>query len=698
MPDASTPARLWTLLRALISARLLWRIAFIIYAFVLLGLTLWPNLNVPGPVPRTDLYAHFAAFGLFTVLLTLTRWLGPIGSLEALLLTFIFASGFAVIDEAAQSHPYFRRQSVPDDLAANMGGIALGLIATVALRFLAPLHARKRHITDENNRTDFITHARTFLLLTLTSRVFGLARDAVFAAVFGASAIASAFFTAFLIPNIFRRLFGEGALTAAFLPRYTQLREDDPVAADRFASLTVIVALCALCALAALGELGLFLALRTIDTPGPIGGTGNAAGVVTMTMIMLPFMPLVCGTAVLGAMLQTQGRFAPTAAAPIILNICMISALAASAWIFGLGHPRNLPRVAAWLAVGVTGAGALQLLWCFLELRGRVRWTTDLRPAISELTGLGKRMLPVILGLGAAQLGLLIDAVIAGWPVLIGPTIAGHPYPLDTGSASILYYAQRLYQLPLGVFAIAIATAVFPELSRHTKDPLRFGDTLRRSLRTTLFIGIPAAIGLILVRYELVRTIYGGAPGRYVTTGKAFMEADAQRVARTLFAYAPAVVAIGATHVFTRAFYAQGYMRTPMFVGIATITGNIVLSLILMWPLREQGVALASAIFALLQVVALAILLRKHAAAQGWHLTDAGLLRSLGLSVGLALLMAPAAIGAMVLIRPHVSDTRPGHALILAGGVIAGGTLYAALSRLLRRPELGWLLARKTAP
>lgn len=695
MPHRPITARIRSLLRATIGAHRFWRIVFVFYTLLVLGATLWPNMQVPGPV-RSDLAAHLVALGIFTIVLGLTRWFGPIGSLEALLLTFICASGFSIMDEAAQSHPYFRRTSVPDDLAANLLGVALGLLATIALRFLGPTHARTRRASGE--RADFVRHARTFLLLTLTSRIFGLARDAVFAAVFGASAIASAFFTAFLIPNVFRRLFGEGALAAAFIPRYTQLREEDPAAADRFASITVVVALTLLCALTALGELGLWFALRASDHAGPMGGTGDARGVITMTMIMLPFMPLVCGTAILGGMLQTLGRFGPTAGAPIILNTCMISALAASAWIFGLGHPKNLPRVAAWLSVGVTLAGALQLAWCFLALRGRVRWSRDLRPALGELRGLGARMLPVVIGLGTAQIGLLIDAAIAGWPVLVGETIAGHPYPLDTGSASILYYAQRLYQLPLGVFAIAIATAVFPELSRLVNDGPRFGETLRRGLRTTLFIGIPAAVGLILVRQELVTTIYGGASKSQGWTGRAFLEADAQRVARTLLAYAPAVFAAGATHVFTRAFYAHHQTRTPMWVGIGAVIANIALSLALMWNLREQGVALASSICAIAQAILLALLIARRAARDGWRLGDRPLLRSVALSVLGAALMAPAALGAMALLRPTLPDTRPAHALALGAGVAAGAGAYLAWSLLLRRPELRWVLGRSTAP
>ncbi|MCA9292494.1 MAG: murein biosynthesis integral membrane protein MurJ [Phycisphaerales bacterium] len=692
MPETPITERIRSILRALIGARRLWRVCFVLYTILVLCLTLWPNLQVPGPV-RTDLVAHFTAFGTFTIVLGLTRWFGPIGSLEALLLTFICASGFSIVDEAAQSHPYFRRTCVPDDLIANLGGVALGLVATVVLRLLGPAGARtRRNIEVDEDRPDFVKHARTFLLLTLASRVFGLTRDAVFAAVFGASAIASAFFTAFLIPNVFRRLFGEGALAAAFIPRYTQLREEDPGAADRFASITVIVSLSFLCAVAALGELGLWIALRAVDQDGPMGGTGDARGVITMTMIMLPFMPLVCGTAVLGGMLQTLGRFGPTAGAPIILNTCMISALAASAWIFGLGHPKNLPRVAAWLSVGVTLAGALQLLWCVLALRGNVRWTRDVRPALGELRGLGMRMLPVVIGLGTAQIGLLIDATIAGWPVLVGDTIAGRPYPLDTGSASILYYAQRLYQLPLGVFAIAIATAVFPELSRLVNDGPRFGETLRKGLRTTLFIGIPAAVGLIIVREELVTTIYGGASASQGWTGRAFVEADAQRVARTLLAYAPAVFAAGATHVFTRAFYAHHQTRTPMWVGIGAVVGNVVLSLALMWSLREQGVALASSICAIVQACVLALLISKRAARDGWRIGDPGLYRSIALTVVGAALMAPTAFGAMALVRRVASDGRPGQALVLGAGVAAGAGTYLVWCLVLRRPEVAWLL------
>ena len=531
----------------------------------------------------------------------------------------------------------------------------------------------------------FVGHARTVMALTLTSRVSGLLRDAVTSRVFGASPLWSAFLTAFVVPNLFRRLFGEGALSASFIPPYARLSESDPAQADRFASLTVLVFGAALAGVVLLIELPLVVVLLLADLPELPRWT------LTFLAVMLPYAPLVCQTAMLGGMLQTRGRFAPHASAPIILNVLM-TAGASGAWL--AGWP------AEWTALTVAGAvltaGVLQAAWCGIALRGLARWRRDVSAAAGELRSMLAKMLPVVLGMGALQIGTLIDGLLAGWPVLVGPTIpfsGGEPYPLDGSAKSVLFFADRLYQFPLGVFGIAVATAVFPALSRMAGDPAGFAATLSRGLRTSLFIGVPAAVGLALVARPLAATVYGGGA----------FDADAlDRTAAALLCYAPAVWAMSLTHVLNRAFFAAGDTRTPMRVGIATVGANITLNVVLMFPLAERGLALATATAAIGQTAALLVLARRRlpGGVGGMGSVGGGALWSVGLAAAMAgaillarlLITGPATItadadGAPVLVWS-------GFAVDLARDVAAGVLAYGGLAAAARRPELRWLLTR----
>lgn len=528
--------------------------------------------------------------------------------------------------------------------------------------------------TDEAaDRPAFVGHARTVMVLTLASRIFGLVRDAICSRIFGAGAVWSAFATALIIPNVFRRLFGEGALSAAFIPEYTQLLKHDETAAHRLASLITAALLVLLGAITIAGEIGLALLLRT-----PIAETGG--DVITFTMIMLPYMPAVCITALLGGMLQVHGRFIPFAAAPIILNVCMITA--ALAWAYGIGaEPRD---TAVAISIAVVIAGIIQAAWCLWDLRTTAIWTRTVTGAGAGARRMLRRMGPVIIGMGTLQLSTLADGLIAGWPVTFGPTIAGIAYPLDTAAASALYYAQRLYQFPLGVFGIAVATAVFPALARAADDHGEYAVTLQRGIRLSLFIGVPATIGLWLVRHDLTTTIYAGGQ---------FGAADTRRVADVLAAYAPAVWAYSLTHVLTRAFYARGETVPPMRIGVATVAGNLAISIPLIWILRsETGLAWGTSIAAMGQTIALAWLLARR---QPSPLLGPAGRRSIGVTLASTVVMAGtvAAIQAMWPATPEAGWSAA--AARLAVTTAAGAAVYGAAALLLRRPEMRWLLARR---
>ncbi|MFG0260022.1 MAG: murein biosynthesis integral membrane protein MurJ, partial [Phycisphaerales bacterium JB041] len=472
---------------------------------------------------------------------------------------------------------------------------------------------------------------RTVSGLTLISRFAGLGRDLVHARLFGDSAIGSAFMAAWAIPNLFRRLFGEGALAAAFIPEYAQLRASaereggDGAAAEQFATLTISVLTLVTGGLLIVGELLLLALLLMSDGADPHRDLS-----FRLIMVMLPFMPLVCVAAILGGVLQTHRRFGPTAAAPIVLNLLVIAA----ALPFLLSGSPDRVAAAYWIGAAAVVAGVLQVAWALLALRPLVRWRRGIADAAAPMRRLLRRFLPVVIGMGTIQLNAFFDTLIAMWPVWVGPTIAGVAYPLDSSSNAILAFTQRLYQFPLGVFGIAVATAIFPLLARHAGEPHHFLTTLRRGLRLSFFIGLPASVGLLLVRHDLTTVMYGGG-------GSAFSESGTARAAAVLLGYAPAVWAYSLNHVVTRAFYASGDTRTPMRIALWMVAVNLCCNCLFIWELGEAGLAWSTSISAVLQFVLLT-----RAARRLTHQPslDRATLNALALTLGSTLVMAVAVV------------------------------------------------------
>jgi putative peptidoglycan lipid II flippase len=521
----------------------------------------------------------------------------------------------------------------------------------------------------------FHRHARTVTLLTLVSRLTGLARDAALSRAFGAGGVADAFFFAFMIPNLFRRLFGEGALSAAFLPAFARLDQSDPENARRLATLVVGGTTAVLSAIVLIGE----AALLAVDRFGP--GTSLAW---RLAMIMLPYTPLVCLVAVAGAMLQVRGRFGPTAAAPVILNGCILAATIGGALLFapdGDG-PATGAHVSV-VAASVLVAGVVQVAWTLAAL-GRGAWgTRDLGAARDAARGVGAQVLPMIVGLGAFQLNTFLDGVIASYPAIAGPTILGRPYPLDIGAMAAISYATRLYQFPLGVFGIAVATAIFPALARMTDDAAGFAETLRRGLRIVVFIGLPASAGLILVREPLAAAILQGGD---------FTSDDSRRVGFVLLGYAPGVWAYSMMHVLTRALYARGDARSPVRVALAVLGLNLALNCTLIWtPLREAGLAWSTATCAIVQAVALTAILRRRI---GPFLTRAVAASWARTIVATAIMIAVVLVAARLL--PADGATWSRSALVLAVLTAAGAGAYGAAALVMRMPELRWSLGAET--
>lgn len=512
---------------------------------------------------------------------------------------------------------------------------------------------------------------RVVFSFTLVSRFAGLAREILTARVLGDTLVGSSFAAAFLIPNLFRRLFGEGALTAAFLPEYTRLSKDDPELSRRLASL--VIALLTLVT----GVLTLLIAgLLTLTLAGG-WAPAEAELSIRLTILMIPMMPMVCITAILGGMLQSHGRFGPPAAAPLLLNAFMIAAAASHF----LRQDASAEGTAYVVAGAALGASVAQIIWSLVSLRPHVRWT-------GVFAGVGQagrtvltRFVPVVIGLGALQLSTVVDQVIAMWPTWVGPTMFGQPVPLDEASNSILSAASRFYQFPLGVFGLAVATAVFPLLNRTAGDPDAFVAMLRRGIRLSLVIGVPASVGLVLVADDLTRVMLSGGE-------HAFSDEGTRRAAWVLVGFAPAVWAYSLNNVVTRAFYAKGDTGTPMRVSLAAVTMAVGLNFTLIWWFREAGLAWATSISATMQCVVLMVLFaRRHG-----PIIDPATLR------GAANILVCSGVMAALLLGLRATLPTPqgwsGHALRLGLMVPAGGIAFLVAAMVLRLPELRWLVQR----
>jgi putative peptidoglycan lipid II flippase len=539
-----------------------------------------------------------------------------------------------------------------------------------------------------------VGHAVLVSLLTVLSRITGLLRDAVLAAVFGMGVITDAFFLGFLVPNLFRRLFGEGALSAAFIPVYSDRLRKDRLSAQRLASLCLAIMLVVLGTITLIGEASLaWLAANVSD---------DTALAIRLTMIMLPYMPLICLVAVIGGMLQVHGRFGPPAAVPIVMNLTLI----AGAFLATVDLYRDaaLRHCIVVVAACVLVAGMIQLAWQVLAVLEVETFTACFAGAGTAMHQVVRAMLPMMVGLAVFQINAFLDSLIA-WglspaapaaiPLGMSPETGETPmlnffgaqirYPLRTGSVAALHWSQRLYQFPLGVFGIAIATAIYPALVRaappFARADGRFEQILRQGLRLAVFIGLPASVGLLLVRLPLTRLVYEHGH---------FTPKDVHRVAQILAGYGCAVWAYSMTHVLTRAFYAVKDTVTPMKISVLMVGLNLLLNLILIWYLGAAGLAWSTAICAVVQVIILVRAVAGHVA----HPVDADVWRAWGRSVCLTGVMA-GALGVLTLwIKP--ADLDPiASGIVLLIMVALGAAVYLGGAWFVGADELKWLSRAK---
>jgi len=465
-----------------------------------------------------------------------------------------------------------------------------------------------------------ISGARITSLGTLVSRVLGMLRDMATAALFGMSrgGVMDAFVIALRLPNTFRRLFGEGALAASYLPVLAAEWEKSPAYAWRLASAMFVWLGAALAGLLAILVAGCALVwLMWPETPG----MGLLVG---LTAVMLPYMPLICLAAQVAATLHVRSRFAVPALAPALLNVC---------WLFGVWVLAPLvsdPHAQAYVvAVCVLAAGVLQLGVQLAVLpRLGFRFEYDWAASRSAALQIVRAWLPMTLGLAITQVNTLLDSLIA-WGLAAGPEgpdriawLGAVRYPLSQGAAASIYYGERLYEFPLALVGIAVATAIYPLLSRHAArgDRAALGGDLTLGLRTVLFWGVPATAGLLMLAEPLARLLYQHGH---------FTAEDTARAARVIACYAAGVWAYCASPVIVRAYYALGDRATPVKVGAGMVGLNLLLNLSLVWPLAEAGLAVSTAVSGSVQLGLLLVLFSRHRTALDWRWLAAGAGRTL---------------------------------------------------------------------
>ena len=539
----------------------------------------------------------------------------------------------------------------------------------------------------------FLKHFRTVSGLTVLSRVAGLARDAALAHVLGAGWVMDAYAMAFRIPNLLRQLLGEGALTAAFVPVFTDyLEKGGRRAASRFMSLMIVMLVAALAALMLAAD-GLFLVLRHLSDPGTKWHL-----IFGLAAVLFPFALFVCLVALLQAALNCCRHFAMPAVAPILLNLFIIAgALAAGLWV------TDDPIAQAYVIAGailVAGIAEIAIQVPVLKRVGLVfRPVWDVRDAGLRhvLTLLG----PVVVAVGIIQINVFMDSLLAN---LLSPNVAADapagapvpdafdlgpwriPYPMKTGAASVLYYGPLIYQFPLGVFGIALATVIFPVLTRYAvrKDLAGMARTASHALRLTLFIGLPAGLGVILVCKPLILLVFHH--GR-------FAEAD-DAVGRTAWVaslYALGLWSYSANHILTRAFYAMEQITTPRRIAVMAAGLNFACNLILVWPMAEGGLALSTVIAAVFQTGVLSLLLNRQCAHLEWRSVAASALRTLLAAVVMGAVVWAAVYRAAPLLAPQ---GRWLYIIQLVSGIGVGGAVFFLAARLLGMSELGDLLTR----
>jgi len=495
---------------------------------------------------------------------------------------------------------------------------------------------------------------------TFGSRVLGYIRDMVTAFFFGTGNAADAFFLAFTIPNLLRRLFAEGTLTVSFVPVFTEYHETrGPQEARVVASVTMTALSIVLLGVVLLG-IYFSPEIVAVMAPGFLDDPEKYQLTVHLARIMFPYIFFISLSALSMGILNSLGHFLAPASAPIFLNIAMIGAM------FFLCPAFETPING--LAVGVIIGGVLQLIiqGPALVRRGMIP-KIDFNFSHPAVKSILRLILPAVFGASIYQINVVVIRLLASL--------------LPVGSISYLYYADRLTQFPLGIFAVALGTAVLPSMSKMAArgDMERLKATFTDALALTLYITVPAAVGLIVLREPIMSLLFFRGEFDYVSVLKS---ADA------LFFFSLGLPAVSAVRVMSNAFYARQDTATPVKVGALAMIMNILLSLWLMTMLSHSGLALAVSLAAVINGTLLLVIFRRRMGRLGLRRVVVSLMKT----ATACLLMG----FAVWWFSGFVLWNEIGHTImktaVLTGSIVLGGAIFALVTRALGSAEFFMLM------
>ncbi|MFQ5329961.1 MAG: murein biosynthesis integral membrane protein MurJ [Thermodesulfobacteriota bacterium] len=515
--------------------------------------------------------------------------------------------------------------------------------------------------SSSSSRRDITGAASVVGSATLLSRILGYVRDAVIAALFGAGFETDIFFVAYRIPNFFRRLVGEGALTASIVPVFTEeIGADSSLSMERRAALAAKFFTLFAIIFLVITLLGILFAPQLVDLMAPgFASTVEKHGLtVSMTRWMFPFLFFIGLFAVAMALLNSLKHFMAPALAPALFNITIIAS------VILLSALLSNPLYA--LAIGVVIGGAAQALFQLPYLKRfgvSPRLTWDLRDG-----ALGRVLLlmgPYALGVGVYQINIFITQRFASG--------------LAEGSISYLYYADRLVQLPFGVFGVALATAALPSMSRHAMEGewSAFREAFSFSIRIVNFIIIPSMVGLVVLGIPIISLLFQRG---------LFDEQAVNGTAIALYFYSAGLVAFASTKIAASAFYSLKDTKTPVIAAVASVAVNLILCLLLMKPLRHGGLALATSLASFMNLLILIAVLRRRMGGVG----GGEIVRS-AVKVSIASIIMGIGAYGVYTAGGWYGDSSLWKATVLTAALLSGACIYVISAYLLRVYEMRFL-------
>ncbi len=511
------------------------------------------------------------------------------------------------------------------------------------------------------SETHRITKAATTIGMgTLLSRILGFFRDMVIAHFFGAGMVADAFFVAFRIPNLWRRLVGEGSMTISFIPVYTEyltLRSEEESREVTHIAFTIAGVI-----LLILTLLGIFFSpiLIQVIAPGFIQIPEKFQLTVTLNQIIFPYLFFMGLFALCMGILNSHRHFFAPAIAPIFLNISIIFS------VFLFYHTFQIPVMT--LALGVLAGGVIQFLFQIPFLwKKRITFRLNFNYRHPAIKRIGLLMVPGMIGTAVYQLNVFVDTIFASF--------------LPSGSVSYLFFADRLLEFPLGIFAIAVGMASLPSLSKLASQEKmeEFRETLSFSFRLVSFISVPAMVGLIALKTPIINLLFQRGLFDYNAT---------EKTALALLFYSVGLWAIAGSRTIVPAFYSLQDTWTPLKIALICLAANIIFNAIFIIPLKHAGLALATSLSSTLNLILLSKKLGSKLGGGDIKKNIKSLLRIIGCSLPMGFIA--------FLICSLGTWSTTGHAgvkiMLLLSGIVTGLGIYLACSYWMKNEEMLFLL------